>query len=125
MVALLLRQFVNAFQVAHEGGVFALLRILVGLAQQEGRMHGDVSRPCAELVRATVLADRERLAAERERGGGAERDNQYRFDEFQFLLQPPAIVLHLAGGRLFVDAALAALDGRGGRRGGGGGGRPA
>ena len=51
--------------------------------------------------------DGDRLAEQRAGGGGAERDDERRPDQGQFLLEPPAAGTDLAGIGLFVDAALA------------------
>ena len=57
---------------------------------------------------AAHLRDRHRLAEQRLRRGRAERHDKIRLHQRQFVVQPPAAGLDLAGIRLGMDAALAA-----------------
>jgi hypothetical protein len=70
---------------------------------------GDVAVVVAEPGPAAGAGDRDRLAGERQDGGGAEGHDELRAHQLQFLHEPGAVMLHLAGGGLRVDAPVAAL----------------
>ena len=73
-------------------------------------MHSNIAAAIVEAGRAAVGVDRQRLAGEREHGGGAERHDEAGADEVELALQPPAVMRDLARGGALVQPALAALD---------------
>src|SRR5205085_11317108 len=77
---------------------------------QVGRVHRDVAvEAVREMRRAASPDDRDVLARHGKDGGAPEGDDELRLDQLQLLLEPPAVMLDLAGRRLLVDALLAAL----------------
>src|SRR5688572_2501330 len=72
-------------------------------------MHRDEARAAVEVCRASESCDRQGFPGECQNGRCAKRDDELWMHKFQFLVQPPSIVLHLSRRRFLVDATFSAL----------------
>src|SRR6185437_3016700 len=102
----------DPLEVANEQRPPLLPRLPIGHAQERARMNGDPTLASVlEAERRTAkLADRHRLADQRPRSRGSERNRDRRADQFALVLDPPAAGGDLARVGLVVDPALALLD---------------
>lgn len=72
-------------------------------------MHGNEPPAAVEICLSAKSTDRKRLSRKGQDGSRPKRDNNARMDQLQFLIQPPAVMLHFRRRRLLVDAPFAAL----------------
>src|SRR5689334_3684099 len=103
------RQFANAAKVLDELAVGLFFGVLIRNAQQERWMHGDETVAAKKVGRASAARDRQGPSCECQDGRGAQGHHEFWMYQSQLLIEPPPVVLDLAGGGFLVDAPLAAL----------------
>jgi len=72
-------------------------------------VHGNEAGTSVKICRPSETSDWKRFPGESQHGCCAEGDHELWVDELQFLVQPPSIMLDLAGRRFLMNAALSAL----------------